>query len=86
VVIKQLNLTTHMAKHANLTAQTTVMSRDSLPTEPDTIPVNKIASPSRQILAKAPVKKYSQSVADNQMTYAKECLYKHTTANNGFSF
>jgi len=25
-------------------------------------------------------------VADNQMTYAKERLYEHTTANNGFSF
>jgi len=75
-----------MAKHANLTAQTTVLSRDSLATDADTIPVNNIASPSRQILANAPVKKYSQLVADNQMTYAKECLYEHTTANNGFLF
>ena len=70
MIIKQLNLTTRMAKHANLTTQPTVLSRDFLPTDPDTIPVNKIASPSRQILANVPVKKYSQSVADNQMTYA----------------
>jgi len=47
VVLKQLNLTTHMAKHANLTTQATVLSRDSLPTDGSIIPVNK----SRQILA-----------------------------------
>ena len=68
MVIKQLNLTTHMAKHANLTTQTTVLSRDSLPTDLDTIPVNNIASPSRQILAQRSGQKYSQSVADNQTT------------------
>ena len=75
-----------MAKHANLTTQPTVLSRDSLPTDADTIPVNKLASPTRQILVDVRVKKNSQSVVDNQMTYAKECLYEYTTANNGFSF
>jgi len=29
-----LNLTTHMAKRANITTHTTVLSRDSLPTDP----------------------------------------------------
>ena len=54
-----------MAKHANLTIQTTVLSRDSLPTDRYIIPVNKTASPSRQISRSS--QKYSQSVADNQM-------------------
>jgi len=56
-----------MAKHANLTTQTTVLSRDSLPTDADTIPVNNIASPSRQILSQRSGQNYSQSVADHQM-------------------
>jgi len=81
---KQLNLTTHMAKHANRTTQTTVLSRDSLPTDADTTPVNKIASPSRQILTNARVK-----ITANQWPITKWRTQRNSSTNtrqpiNGF--
>jgi len=75
-----------MAKHANLTTQPTVLSRDSLPTDGSIISgkQNRLSVPPN--LGQRSSQKYSPSVADNQMTYAKECLYEHTTANRRFSF
>ena len=75
-----------MANHANLTTQPTVLRRDSLPSDPDTIPVNKSLLRPAKSWPTSESKKYSQTVADNPMTYAKDSLYEHTTANSGFSF
>ena len=75
-----------MAKHANLTTQPTVPSRDPLLSDGSIIPVNQIASPVPPNPGQRPSQKYSQSVADNPMTYAKDRFYEHTTANIGFSF
>ena len=82
-----LNLTTHMAKRANITTHTTVLSRDSLPTDGYTIPVNKIASQWRQILAPTLRSKYSQSVAGNKKNVSTGTpLRTHTTVNKRLSF